>query len=177
MTMETFCNVRGVAIPTVITLSTVNSCTGAFGSGCVILLVYLKTPSLPLPSFPPVRPMLAALNTAITSGLEIPGAPSIGPLPATARRTAFLSDPRPWTPPVPAPEIVPRAQRQAALSLQFLRQLLCRFAAQPQAQFAQRRIEHLTQHQCGRRTCNRTFTRPYHVQNNVLERRVTIMPM
>ncbi|GAA2469885.1 hypothetical protein GCM10009858_04010 [Terrabacter carboxydivorans] len=61
-------------------------------------------------------PMLAALDTAITSGIEIPRAPSIGPLPATGRRTAFLPDPEPWTPPTPAPRGTSQTRRRAALT-------------------------------------------------------------
>ncbi|MCF6525021.1 SMI1/KNR4 family protein [Streptomyces sp. JJ36] len=55
---------------------------------------------------------LAAL---LTSGLELPGGGRLGPLPATARRTAFLPEPAPWAPPETEPEAV-RAERRAALT-------------------------------------------------------------
>lgn len=51
---------------------------------------------------------------AIRAGLPLPGGGRIGPLPATARRTAFLDRAVAWTPPPLPPE--PSAQRRAALT-------------------------------------------------------------
>ncbi|MTE19068.1 hypothetical protein F0L17_07980 [Streptomyces sp. TRM43335] len=54
----------------------------------------------------------------LTDGLPLPGGRTLGPLPATVRRTAFLTDARPWTPPERDPESVPEAGgvRRAALA-------------------------------------------------------------
>ena len=61
-------------------------------------------------------PMVDMLAAAIRTGLSLPRAgKSLGPLPATARRTASLTEPVAWTPPSPAPEVVPDAIRRAAL--------------------------------------------------------------
>lgn len=61
-------------------------------------------------------PLLDTLSAAVETGLPLPGGGRIGPLPATARRTAFLGDAGPWTPPAPRPEVVPEARRRAALT-------------------------------------------------------------
>jgi hypothetical protein len=61
-------------------------------------------------------PLLDTLSVAVRTGLPLPGGGRIGPLPATARRTAFLTDAVRWAPPVPRPEVVPVAQRRAALT-------------------------------------------------------------
>lgn len=55
----------------------------------------------------------AALTLAVAEGLPLPSGRGLGPLPATARRTAFLADARPWTPPRPEPEV--SDARRAAL--------------------------------------------------------------
>ncbi|MFI0356980.1 hypothetical protein [Actinomadura sp. 9N407] len=60
--------------------------------------------------------LLETLAAVVGTGLPLPGGDTLGPLPATAERTAFLPDAAPWTPPVPEPEIVPEAQRRAALT-------------------------------------------------------------
>jgi hypothetical protein len=61
-------------------------------------------------------PLLDTLSAAVSTGLPLPGGGRLGPLPATARRTAFLNDAGPWSPPAPRPEVVPEAQRRAALT-------------------------------------------------------------
>jgi hypothetical protein len=61
-------------------------------------------------------PLLDTLSAAVHTGLPLPGGGRIGPLPAIARRTAFLTDAGPWTPPAPQPEVVPEARRRAALA-------------------------------------------------------------
>lgn len=61
-------------------------------------------------------PLLDTLATLVHSGHELPGGGRLGPLPATARRTAFLRDAQPWTPPVPKPSPVPNDLRRAALT-------------------------------------------------------------
>jgi hypothetical protein len=60
--------------------------------------------------------LLETLAKVVDTGLPLPGDETLGPLPATARRTAFLPDAVPWTPPVPKPEVVPEIQRRAALT-------------------------------------------------------------
>ncbi|WP_344590283.1 hypothetical protein [Actinomadura vinacea] len=60
--------------------------------------------------------LLETLSTAVRTGLPLPGGHTLGPLPATARRTAFLPGAIPWSPPVPEPEVVPVALRRAALA-------------------------------------------------------------
>ncbi|SEP58152.1 hypothetical protein [Streptomyces radiopugnans] len=47
------------------------------------------------------------LAVLLTTGIRMPGGRALGPLPPTARRTAFLVGARPWRPPAPAPEPVP----------------------------------------------------------------------
>lgn len=59
-------------------------------------------------------PLSEVLSAVVRTGLPLPGGGSLGPLPATARRTAFLDNPVAWTPPAPRPE--PSAQRRAALT-------------------------------------------------------------
>ncbi|MGQ5264817.1 hypothetical protein ACTWLT_29100 [Micromonospora sp. ZYX-F-536] len=61
-------------------------------------------------------PLLDTLAAAVHTGLLLPGGGRIGPLPATARRTAFLTDAGSWSPPTPRPEVVPEALRRAALT-------------------------------------------------------------
>ncbi|MDT0342610.1 SMI1/KNR4 family protein [Streptomyces litchfieldiae] len=56
------------------------------------------------------------LATALRTGLPLPGGGTLGPLPPTARRTAFLPGPAPWRPPVPAVEAVPVERRRAAVT-------------------------------------------------------------
>ncbi len=56
--------------------------------------------------------MLEVLATAIQRGISLPK--RTGPLPAKARRSAWLFDPVPWTPPPPGPAVVP--ERRAALT-------------------------------------------------------------
>jgi hypothetical protein len=59
-------------------------------------------------------PLVDMLSAAIHSGLRLAGNRRLGPLPATARRTAFLLDAGRWTPPEPRPPIEP--ERRAALT-------------------------------------------------------------
>jgi hypothetical protein len=60
-------------------------------------------------------PLAEMLSAAIRTGLPLPRPDrSLGPLPATARRTASLTHPIGWTPPPPRPEVVP--ERRAALT-------------------------------------------------------------
>jgi hypothetical protein len=61
-------------------------------------------------------PLLDTLSAAVRTGLPLSGGGRLGPLPATARRAAFLTDAGAWTPPAPAPEVIPQAQRRAALN-------------------------------------------------------------
>jgi hypothetical protein len=61
-------------------------------------------------------PLLDTLSAAVHTGLPLPGGGRIGPLPATARRTAFLTDVGAWAPPESRPEVVPEAHRRAALT-------------------------------------------------------------
>jgi hypothetical protein len=59
-------------------------------------------------------PLLDTLTAFVHTGVDLPGEGRIGPLPATARRSAFLPDARAWTPPVRKPRRVPkRVQREA----------------------------------------------------------------
>ncbi|MGW1028842.1 SMI1/KNR4 family protein [Streptomyces sp. NPDC002577] len=58
--------------------------------------------------------LLDVLTTAVRDGLPLPGGGTLGPLPPTAHRTAFLPDPKPWTPPPPRPVVPP--ERRAALT-------------------------------------------------------------
>ncbi|MBT2367760.1 SMI1/KNR4 family protein [Streptomyces sp. ISL-10] len=62
----------------------------------------------------PLAPTLAAL---LREGLPLPGGGTLGPLPAVAARTAYLTDAQPWTPP-PTPRADPEAdaRRRAALT-------------------------------------------------------------
>lgn len=61
-------------------------------------------------------PLLDTLAAVVDNGLALPGGGRLGPLPATVRRTAFLTDAGPWTPSAPRPDVVPEAQRRAALT-------------------------------------------------------------
>jgi len=60
-------------------------------------------------------PMLEMLTTAVQAGIPLPRR-TTEPLPAKARRSAWLFDPVPWTPPPPTLAVVPEAQRRFALT-------------------------------------------------------------
>ncbi|MEU2725091.1 hypothetical protein [Streptomyces smyrnaeus] len=60
------------------------------------------------------RTATETLTALLTDGIAMDGGGRFGPLPGTARRTAFLPDAAPWTPPPPEPEHDPA--RRAALS-------------------------------------------------------------
>jgi hypothetical protein len=49
-------------------------------------------------------PWLDLLEQALSTGVPLPRGGTLGPLPTTARRTAFLPDAGPWAPPAPRPE-------------------------------------------------------------------------
>jgi hypothetical protein len=61
-------------------------------------------------------PLLDTLSAFVHTGLDLPGGGSLGPLPATARRTAFLPDARGWAPPPPKPRPVPEQVQRDALA-------------------------------------------------------------
>lgn len=73
-------------------------------------------------------PLAETLAALLRDGLPLPGGGTLGPLPATARRTAFLEEARPWTPPSRDADAAAQARRRAALTegtgLQALRVLL-----------------------------------------------------
>ncbi|ONK11504.1 SMI1/KNR4 family protein [Streptomyces sp. MP131-18] len=60
-------------------------------------------------------PLLDFLDGVLATGMPLPGGGTLGPLPPTARRTAFLPGAVPWVPPAPGAEPVPAARRRAAL--------------------------------------------------------------
>ncbi|HZM82874.1 MAG TPA: SMI1/KNR4 family protein [Candidatus Limnocylindrales bacterium] len=59
---------------------------------------------------------LGTLTALLGTGLDLPSGKRLGPLPPTARRTAFLSGAMPWTPPVVVPHPVPEPVRRHALT-------------------------------------------------------------
>ncbi|TYC09653.1 SMI1/KNR4 family protein [Micromonospora sp. MP36] len=59
--------------------------------------------------------LLDTLTALVQTSLDLPGGGSLGPLPASARRTAFLSDAGAWAPPVPKPRLVPEQLQREAL--------------------------------------------------------------
>jgi len=61
-------------------------------------------------------PLSETLAALVRTGLEQPQGDRLGPLPPTARRIAFLPDPRPWTPPVVKQHAVPEPIRREALT-------------------------------------------------------------
>lgn len=61
-------------------------------------------------------PLAETLTRLIRTGLPLPGGGTLGPLPATMRRTAFLMEARPWTPPSRREDAETRARRRAALT-------------------------------------------------------------
>jgi hypothetical protein len=85
-------------------------------------------------------PLLDMLTALVSTGLDLPGGGRLGPLPATARRTVFLRDAGPWTPPAPKPRPVPEHVQRAALTAGTgLDTLLC-LRATPPGDVGRRRI-------------------------------------
>ncbi|GAA2440294.1 SMI1/KNR4 family protein [Streptomyces macrosporus] len=85
-------------------------------------------------------PLVETVAALLDTGLPLPGGAddrTLGPLPATARRTAFLTDARPWTPPEPDPEAaagrVSEAVRRAALTEGGGLEALTRLVPSPEA--------------------------------------------
>ncbi|UYQ64001.1 SMI1/KNR4 family protein [Streptomyces peucetius] len=73
-------------------------------------------------------PLAETLVALLRTGLPLPGGGALGPLPATVRRTAYLTEASPWTPPGPGGSPEAEALRRAALTqgsgLEALRTLL-----------------------------------------------------
>ncbi|WP_330460744.1 SMI1/KNR4 family protein [Streptomyces sp. NBC_00820] len=73
-------------------------------------------------------PLAETLVALIRTGLPLPGGETLGPLPASAGRTAFLTEARVWTPPSRDEEASTETRRRAALTqgegLEALRVLL-----------------------------------------------------
>ncbi len=61
-------------------------------------------------------PLRETLSALVTTGIGLRGGGRIGPLPATARRTAFLTEAVAWIPPLPAPRAMRDEVRRQALA-------------------------------------------------------------
>lgn len=60
-------------------------------------------------------PFRETLTALVTTGIGLRGGDRIGPLPATARRTAFLTEAVAWSPPPPSPHALREQVRRRAL--------------------------------------------------------------